>query len=137
MLLVVDVGNTQTVIGLYPTDETGATNGCDLADHWRISSSAERTPDELAMLFRQFLAVRGDSFDQLEASGLLARAQAQGARVLRLRKLPDALLQKVDALGASFWAAQQPGTLGMLDRQRLKLWLSRTSDEIGALLPAV
>jgi type III pantothenate kinase len=70
MLLVVDVGNTQTVIGLYPTDETGATNGSDLADHWRIATNAERTPDELAMLFRQFLAVRGDTFDATSVKGL-------------------------------------------------------------------
>jgi type III pantothenate kinase len=70
MLLVVDVGNTQTVIGLYPTDETGATNGSDLADHWRIATNAERTPDELAMLFRQFLAVRGDAFDATSVKGL-------------------------------------------------------------------
>ena len=70
MLLVVDVGNTQTVIGLYPTDESGATNGSELADHWRISSNAERTPDELAMLFRQFLAVRGDSFDATTVKGM-------------------------------------------------------------------
>ncbi len=74
--------------------------------------------------------VRGERFDQLEASGLLARAQAQGARVLRLRKLPDTLLQKVDATGASFWAALQPGTLGLLDRQRLKLWLQRTQADL-------
>jgi hypothetical protein len=81
--------------------------------------------------------VRGDRFDLLAESGLLARAQERGARLLRLRKLPDALLQKVDALGASFWAARQPGALSLLDRQRLKLWLGRTSDEIGALVPAV
>ena len=70
MLLVVDVGNTQTVIGLYPTDETGATNGAELADHWRIATNAERTPDELAMLFRQFLAVRGDAFDAGSVTGV-------------------------------------------------------------------
>jgi type III pantothenate kinase len=70
MLLVVDVGNTQTVIGLYPTDEQGATNGSDLADHWRISTNAERTPDELAMLFRQFLSVRGEQFDAEHVRGV-------------------------------------------------------------------
>ena len=63
MLLVVDVGNTQTVIGLYPSDERGFTNGSELADHWRISTNAERTPDELALMLRQFLAGRGDLFD--------------------------------------------------------------------------
>ena len=65
--------------------------------------------------------VRGDGFEQLEASGLVPRAQALGARSVRLRKLPDTLLQKVDARGQSFWAATQAASsgLGLLDRQRL------------------
>jgi hypothetical protein len=78
--------------------------------------------------------LRGDRFELLEASGLLARVQAAGTPVLRLRKLPDTLLQKVDATGASFWAALQPGVLGLLDRQRLKVWLQRTQQD---LLPLV
>jgi type III pantothenate kinase len=70
VLIVIDVGNTQTVIGIYPTDDTGHTNGSELADHWRIATNAERTPDELAMLFRQFLAVRGDVFDAANVKGV-------------------------------------------------------------------
>ena len=82
--------------------------------------------------------VRGDRFDQLTASGLLKQALAQGARLLHLRKLPDAPLQKIDAQGASFWAAVHPGAgagagLGVLDRQRVRLWLQRTSAELDAL----
>jgi hypothetical protein len=70
--------------------------------------------------------LRSDRFDVLESSGLLERAEALGARQIRLRKLPDALLQRVAAGNASFWAALQPGTLGLLDRQRLKVWLLNT-----------
>jgi type III pantothenate kinase len=44
MLLAFDIGNTQTVIGLYDDDEP------DLVDHWRVASNAERTSDELALL---------------------------------------------------------------------------------------
>lgn len=47
MLLAIDVGNTQTVIGLFAEAE--------LLDHWRIVTVAERTSDELALLLRQFL----------------------------------------------------------------------------------
>jgi type III pantothenate kinase len=54
MLLVVDVGNTQTVVGLY--------GGGDLLDHWRIATNAERTSDEHALLFTQFLEQHGFSF---------------------------------------------------------------------------
>jgi type III pantothenate kinase len=55
MLLVIDVGNTQTVIGLY--------GDSDLLDHWRIATNAERTSDEHALLFAQFLDQHGFSFD--------------------------------------------------------------------------
>jgi len=55
MLLCVDAGNTQTVIGLF--------NGGELADHWRIASVAERTADELALAMQQFLGFHGFSFE--------------------------------------------------------------------------
>ena len=42
MLLAVDVGNTQTVLGLYRDD--------DLAEHWRVATDRSRTGDELAVL---------------------------------------------------------------------------------------
>ncbi len=81
-----------------------------------------------------FNEVRGEQFSALDASGLLPRALALGARTLRLRKLADAPLQKVDAQGQSFWAAVQPGSgLGLLERQRLKVWLQRANDELNAL----
>src|SRR3989441_3742324 len=57
MLLAVDAGNTQTVIGLF--------NGTDLADHWRIASVAERTEDELALMIQQFLGFHGFSYAQV------------------------------------------------------------------------
>ena len=47
MLLAVDVGNTQTVFGLYEGDE--------LQDHWRIATEAHRTGDELGALLGSFL----------------------------------------------------------------------------------
>ncbi|MDQ3354406.1 MAG: type III pantothenate kinase [Actinomycetota bacterium] len=57
MLLAVDVGNTETVVGLFePTP--GAAAGHDLLDHWRLSSEATRTSDELALVLGQLLALR-------------------------------------------------------------------------------
>lgn len=47
MLLAVDVGNTQTVLGLY--------EGERLAQHWRVATEAHRTGDELAALFRNLI----------------------------------------------------------------------------------
>src|SRR5215217_4690165 len=63
VLVVIDVGNTQTVIGVYPTQADGRTHDAELADHWRIATNAERTPDELALMMRQFLDMRDQRFD--------------------------------------------------------------------------
>jgi type III pantothenate kinase len=52
MQLVVDVGNTETVVGLAK----GAT---DLVAHWRISSGVPRTADEMCALLATFLAAEG------------------------------------------------------------------------------
>ena len=63
MLLCIDTGNTQTVIGLF--------NGTELIDHWRIATVAERTADELALMIQQFLGFHGFSpflFGALSAS---------------------------------------------------------------------
>ena len=51
MLLAIDTGNTQMVIGLF--------DGTDLADHWRIATVADRTADELALMIQQFLGFHG------------------------------------------------------------------------------
>src|SRR2546423_8339638 len=47
MLLAVDVGNTQTVFGLY--------DGPELGERWRIATEAQRTGDELGALRADFL----------------------------------------------------------------------------------
>src|SRR5512136_3356935 len=44
MLLVLDVGNTNTVLGVY--------DGEVLVDHWRIGTERDRTADEWGILFR-------------------------------------------------------------------------------------
>jgi type III pantothenate kinase len=42
MLLAIDVGNTQTVLGLY--------DGETLRDHWRVATESQRSGDELGAL---------------------------------------------------------------------------------------
>jgi len=51
MLLVIDVGNTETTLGLY--------DGELLRAHWRVTTNADRTPDELVLLLRALLAGSG------------------------------------------------------------------------------
>jgi type III pantothenate kinase len=48
VLLTIDVGNTQTVLGLFDGDE--------LVEHWRIATDARRTADELAIVIQGLLA---------------------------------------------------------------------------------
>ncbi|TML54504.1 MAG: type III pantothenate kinase [Actinobacteria bacterium] len=43
-LLAIDVGNTQTVLGLFEGEE--------LREHWRVATESERTGDELGLLLR-------------------------------------------------------------------------------------
>jgi type III pantothenate kinase len=51
MLLAIDVGNTQTVFGLY--------DGKRLTEHWRIFTDAQRTGDELGVFLHGFLDTAG------------------------------------------------------------------------------
>src|ERR1041384_3981405 len=46
MLLAIDVGNTNTVLGVY--------DGRRLVRHWRIQTVQERTVDEYGVLFQGF-----------------------------------------------------------------------------------
>jgi type III pantothenate kinase len=70
MLLAIDAGNTETVVGLYdldgsePAQRSGAEAG--LVDHWRIATEANRTSDELAVLLAGFLSFRGLTLDDVD-----------------------------------------------------------------------
>src|SRR2546430_333927 len=63
MLLAVDVGNTQTVFGLY--------DGPELGERWRIATEAERTGDELGALLGDFLDF--DGLDGISLSSTVPR----------------------------------------------------------------
>ena len=58
MLLAVDVGNTQTVLGIFEGDR--------LIEHWRVATEAERTGDELAVLLADLLELRNRSFADVD-----------------------------------------------------------------------
>lgn len=57
-LLTVDVGNTQTHLGVFDGDE--------LDREWRASTDPARTDDELALMFRQFLGLYGLEFAEFD-----------------------------------------------------------------------
>ena len=62
MLLVVDVGNTQTHFGVYPD---GAT---EVSEDWRFATVPESTSDELGSALHNLLALRGLSFADIAGS---------------------------------------------------------------------
>ncbi len=118
--------------------------------YWHVMDSGRDSVDLLERLLDQFGArlryvlvrnqLRGDDFSQLDRSGQQARALALGAKVISIRRLHDPVMQKIDAHNASFWAARNLGSkegagLGMMERQRLKIWHTHTQAEIARAEP--
>jgi type III pantothenate kinase len=60
VLLVVDVGNTQTHFGTYRDGE--------LVEHWRFTTVRDSTADELGAVLRNLLELRGIGLADLDAS---------------------------------------------------------------------
>ena len=60
MLLTIDVGNTQTHIGMFRDDE--------LIEHWRFATSRTTTNDELAIRVAALLRLRGLTLDEVDGA---------------------------------------------------------------------
>ena len=58
-MMAVDVGNTQTVLGLFEDEE--------LRGKWRLATEAHRTADELAVVFAGLLDLRGLRLEDVSA----------------------------------------------------------------------
>ena len=67
MFLAIDVGNTETVIGLFPA---GSGVDDDPADHWRLSTVESPTADEVALAYRSLLRFAGYDFADITAIGI-------------------------------------------------------------------
>jgi type III pantothenate kinase len=61
MLLVVDVGNTQTHFGVVRAHT-------ELAEHWRFATVRQSTSDQLGAALSNLLALRGFTFADIDAS---------------------------------------------------------------------
>lgn len=86
MLVAVDVGNTQTVIGLFAPGDGPGGSSAELAHHWRVSTVANRTADELALQLHQLFELQG-----LDPQGITGLAVASVVPRLRtaLREMTD------------------------------------------------
>jgi len=73
MLLVLDVGNTNTVLGLYAAEEgssgTASEQYTRLAAHWRVSTTKTQTVDEYGVLFRNLFAM--DNLEVRQVRGIV------------------------------------------------------------------
>ena len=87
MLVAIDVGNTQTVIGLFGPGDGPAGSGSELAYHWRIATVASRTADELALLIDQLFQLQG--LDPEEVISGLAVASVVPRQRTALREMAD------------------------------------------------
>jgi type III pantothenate kinase len=68
MLLVIDVGNTNTVLGLYRLATAADPAPASLIADWRITTHRNPTVDELGILFRDLFAAR--SIDIAQVTGV-------------------------------------------------------------------
>src|ERR1044071_8186887 len=59
MLLVIDIGNTNTSLGVY--------DGETLAAHWRLTTARSRTVDEWGVHARNLFALAGLDFKSIDA----------------------------------------------------------------------
>jgi hypothetical protein len=132
-------------------DDSGVLDLADVSGlalhYWHVMDSGRDSVDLLKKLLDRFgrrlhyvlvrNQLRGDDFSQLEQSGELERARGLGAKVVDIKRLHDAVVQKIDATNSSFWAAKNStngssAKLGLMERQRLKLWLAHAYAEIDA-----
>jgi hypothetical protein len=84
---------------------------------------------------------RGSTFAHFQTSSQKLRAEQHLARFITLPRLHEASMRKIDQFNLSFWAAinhtaKGEDTLGMLERQRVKMWLRRTYLELDPLFAA-
>lgn len=62
MLIVFDVGNTETTVGLF--------DGATVVAHWRLMTNVSRTSDELGLLFRGLLASHGIDHTRVDGAAV-------------------------------------------------------------------
>ncbi|HEX6466212.1 MAG TPA: type III pantothenate kinase, partial [Terriglobales bacterium] len=68
MLLVLDVGNSNTVLGLYSaSSESGVPHYDHLIAHWRVTTTKTQTIDEYGVLFRNLFAAAAIEVNSVRA----------------------------------------------------------------------
>ncbi len=130
-------------------DESGvlemAGEGGFSLNYWHVMDSGKDSLDLLKKLLDRFGArlnyvivlnqLRGESFDLLDQSAEKERLRELGATIITLKRLHEPVINKIDAGSTSFWAAKNRSEsdstgLGILERQRVKMWLASAYAEL-------
>lgn len=128
-------------------DDSGVLNLADEVgvgiQYWHVMDTGRDSVDLLRRLLDRFGTslkyvlvrnhVRGSDFTALEQSGEQARALGMGAKIVSLKKLHESAINKIDSASSSFWNAKNgdnPSGLGLMDRQRVKMWMRDVYREI-------
>ncbi len=116
--------------------------------YWNVMDSGKDCVDLLNKLLTQYGTrlnyilvqnqLRDEHFNILEFSGVKERALAFDAKVINLKRLHAPVMTKIDSNSYSFWAAKNKdpeslNALGLLERQRVKIWLNHAYKEIESL----
>ncbi len=133
-------------------DDSGFLNLADEMNlgvtYWHVMDSGKDCVDLLRRLLDRFGSgmryvlvrnqVRGNDFAVLEQSGEQSRALGLGAKIVSIKRLHETAINKIDAASSSFWNAKNSEVntagLGLMERQRVKMWLRevyRELDEAG------
>lgn len=113
--------------------------------YWHVMDSGKDSVDLLKKLLDRFGArlnyvvvlnqLRGDNFDLFDQSGAREQLAALESPVITLKRLHEPVINKIDAGSTSFWAAKHRSEtegkgLGILERQRVKMWLNSAYAEL-------
>ncbi len=133
-------------------DESGVLETADefgyTMTYWHVMDPGRDSVDLLTKFLDRFGSrmnciivlnqLRGDHFDIFEKSGEKVRAIRHGARIVTLNRLHEPVMNRIDAGSTSFWAAKNRSEsdttgLGILERQRVKVWLNNIYAQFDAL----
>ena len=91
MLLTMDVGNSETTLGLF--------DGDTLRAHWRVMTDVPRTTDEVGMLLRALIAAADVPLEHVEGVAVASVVRGMASHLLEAcrRWLPVTRLEEFDA----------------------------------------
>lgn len=116
--------------------------------YWHVMDSGKDSVELLKKLLDRFGSrlnyvvvlnqLRSENFDIFDGSGEREHALSLHARFVTLRRLHETVINKIDAGSTSFWAAKNKasgdtGGLGILERQRVKVWLNHAYEQLDGL----